>query len=161
MRRRVWLDCDPGHDDAFAIVLALFNSQIELIGISTTAGNQTLQKTTLNAMRMLKLCGSAISVVRGAEAPLVAKPKTCPEIHGSTGLDFPVECDHTAKQFAALCLEAPISEENGILHLRNVLMREVAPIDLIATGCLTNVALLIATFPEVRRLHLRGGKKEC
>lgn len=155
-RRRVWLDCDPGHDDAFAIVLALFNSRIELVGISTTAGNQTLEKTTLNAIRMLRLCRhgngeahSRIPVVRGVDRPLIAKPKQCPEIHGSSGLDLPPEYAAQGAQFVELCVSAPAQPESGILLVRNKLMEEKAPIDLVATGCLTNVALLIATFPEV------------
>ncbi len=149
-RRRIWLDCDPGHDDAFAIVLALFNSSVDLIGISTTAGNQTLEKTTINAVRMLHLCRHQhIPVVKGANKPLLAPNRECPEIHGFTGLDLPSGHEEDAKKFASLVSELPNQTENGILTLRNTLLQERFPIDLVATGCLTNVALLLATFPEV------------
>lgn len=52
-----WLDCDPGHDDSFAIILAAYSSRIKLIGISTVAGNQTIEKTTDNALSVMNIVG--------------------------------------------------------------------------------------------------------
>ncbi len=155
--RRVWIDCDPGHDDAFALVLALFSPGIEVIGVSTTAGNQTLEKTTLNARRMLaalKQTGK-VRVVKGAARPLLAEPRACPEIHGGTGLDLPPgpAYDALRARFVALvdtCNDGE-AEENGLLTMRATLLREAeGGADVVATGCLTNVALLISAFPEVR-----------
>jgi inosine-uridine nucleoside N-ribohydrolase len=100
---RVWLDCDPGHDDAFALVLALFSPAVSLFGVSTTAGNQTLAKTTLNARRMLAAVGRRdVPVLKGVSRPLLASRKECPEIHGVTGLDFPPDCAPLAGAFEAL-----------------------------------------------------------
>jgi len=73
---KVWLDCDPGHDDALAIILAGYHPGIELIGISTSNGNQTIKKTTLNALRVLSVSGlDHVEVVAGQERPLVRAPK--------------------------------------------------------------------------------------
>jgi inosine-uridine nucleoside N-ribohydrolase len=75
-KKLVWLDCDPGHDDAMAIILAGHNNLIHLLGISTVCGNQTVEKTTLNALKTLNISGlNHIDVVKGQHAPLVQKPK--------------------------------------------------------------------------------------
>ncbi len=160
---RVWLDCDPGHDDAFALVLALFSPAVSLFGISTTAGNQTLTKTTLNARRMLAALGrSDVPVVKGVSRPLLAPPKECPEIHGVTGLDFPAECSSLAAAFEALATaeKEERGEKNGLLEAREAMMRE-SEFDLVATGCLTDVALLLTVFPElkarIRQVVFLGG----
>lgn len=84
----VWLDCDPGHDDAFAIWLCCGNPAISLLGISTVAGNQSLDLVTQNALDCLSLAGrEETPVARGSAVPLVREPLICPEIHGTTGLD--------------------------------------------------------------------------
>ncbi|GLI71031.1 hypothetical protein VaNZ11_016148 [Volvox africanus] len=86
----VWLDCDPGHDDATAILLAGHTPGLHLLGISTIGGNQTLAKVTQNALDVLDALGlSHIGVVAGQPRPLMRSPLLCPEIHGETGLDGP------------------------------------------------------------------------
>ncbi|GLC42326.1 hypothetical protein PLESTB_000659200 [Pleodorina starrii] len=86
----VWLDCDPGHDDATAILLAGHTPGLELLGVSTIGGNQTLAKVTKNALDVLDAVGlSHIDVVAGQPRPLMRPPLLCPEIHGDTGLDGP------------------------------------------------------------------------
>ena len=68
----VIIDCDPGHDDAIALLLALASPEVALLGVTTVHGNQTLEKTTANAIRVLDLAGRAdIAVAPGAERPLV------------------------------------------------------------------------------------------
>jgi inosine-uridine nucleoside N-ribohydrolase len=84
------IDCDPGHDDAIAILLALASPEVELIGVTTVAGNQTLDKTTRNALVTLEIAGhSDIPVAAGAEAPLRRQLRTAAHVHGETGLDGP------------------------------------------------------------------------
>ena len=84
------LDCDPGHDDAIAILLALASPEVELVGVTTVSGNQTLDKTTANAIRMLELAGRGdIPVHAGADAPLVRGRDVAAHVHGETGLDGP------------------------------------------------------------------------
>ena len=85
------LDCDPGHDDAIAILLALASPEVELLGITTVHGNQTLDKTTLNALKVLELAGRAdVPVARGADRPLVRELSVADHVHGESGLDGPV-----------------------------------------------------------------------
>ena len=84
------LDCDPGHDDAIALLLALASPEVELLGVTTVHGNQTLDKTTDNALRVLELAGrSDVPVARGADRPLVRDPHVAAHVHGESGLDGP------------------------------------------------------------------------
>ena len=84
------LDCDPGHDDAIALLLALASPELELPGVTTVAGNQTVAKTTANALRVLELAGrTEIPVAAGADRPLVRTLRVAAEVHGETGLDGP------------------------------------------------------------------------
>jgi inosine-uridine nucleoside N-ribohydrolase len=85
---KVWLDCDPGHDDMLAIVMAALSPQLNLLGLSTSAGNSTIENTTRNALDILHEIGrDDIQVVRGADQPLCCKLETAPSIHGLLGLE--------------------------------------------------------------------------
>ena len=85
---RVILDCDPGHDDAVAILLALANPAIDLVAITTVAGNQVLARTTENARRVLALAGrNDVPVAAGADRPLARELVVAPDIHGASGID--------------------------------------------------------------------------
>src|SRR5438105_15655955 len=91
MSTKIVIDCDPGHDDAMAILLALGSPEVELIGVTTVAGNQTLDKTTRNALVTLEIAGrSDVPVAVGAEAPLRRDLRTAAHVHGESGLDGPV-----------------------------------------------------------------------
>jgi inosine-uridine nucleoside N-ribohydrolase len=143
---RILLDCDPGHDDAIALLLALGSPEVELLGVTTVAGNQTVDKTTANALRVLELAGrSDVPVAAGAPRPLVREPFVAAYVHGETGLDGP---DLPLPQ------RAPVSD-----HAIDFLATRVTGATLVATGPLTNVALLLAAHPEARpdRLVLMGG----
>src|ERR1700685_1451886 len=84
------LDCDPGHDDAIALLLALASPEVELVGVTTVCGNQTIEKTTANALRVLELAGRGdVPVSRGADAPLVRERSVAAHVHGESGLDGP------------------------------------------------------------------------
>src|SRR5439155_11634717 len=84
------IDCDPGHDDAIAILLALASPEVELRGVTTVAGNQTLDKTTRNALKVLELAGRTdVPVAAGADRPLVRTLRTAAHVHGESGLDGP------------------------------------------------------------------------
>src|SRR5581483_10008865 len=85
------MDCDPGHDDAIAILLAVASPEVELRGVVTVGGNQTIDKTTRNALKVLELVDrSDVPVVRGAEGPLKRRLRTAPHVHGESGMDGPV-----------------------------------------------------------------------
>ncbi|HET7555629.1 MAG TPA: nucleoside hydrolase [Gaiellaceae bacterium] len=142
----ILLDCDPGHDDAIALLLALGSDQVELRGVTTVAGNQTLEKTTANAIRVLELVGRGdVPVAAGAERPLVREPRVAANVHGETGLDGPD-------------LPPPQGSPEGE-HAVDFLAARVAGTTLVATGPLTNVALLLARHPHARpeRIVLMGG----
>ena len=83
------LDCDPGHDDAIALLLALGSPELELVGVTTVSGNQTLEKTTANAIRVLDFIGREdVPVAAGADRPLVRERRVAAEVHGESGLDM-------------------------------------------------------------------------
>ena len=146
MSTPVLLDCDPGHDDAIAMLLALGSDELDVRGITTVAGNQTLEKTTANAIRVLELAGRAeIPVAAGAGRPLVREPRVAAEVHGETGLDGP---------------DLPPPEgEPSPQHAVDFLAERIEGATLVATGPLTNVALLLARHPEAvpERIVLMGG----
>jgi inosine-uridine nucleoside N-ribohydrolase len=142
----ILLDCDPGHDDAIALLLALASPEVELVGVTTVAGNQTLEKTTANALRVLELVGREdVAVAAGADRPLVREPFVAAYVHGETGLDgtdLP-----------------PARGTPAAEHAVDFLAEHVGGRTLVATGPLTNVAFLLARHPEARpeRIVLMGG----
>jgi inosine-uridine nucleoside N-ribohydrolase len=146
------LDCDPGHDDAIAILLALASPELQLLGVTTVAGNQTLAKTTANAIRVLDHVGRAdIPVAAGAERPLVRSLRTAAEVHGESGLDGPL-----------LPPPARTPDPAHAIDWIAAAVRECRrPVTLVATGPLTNVALALARYPELagelERIVLMGG----
>ena len=90
MTTPIILDCDPGHDDAIALLLALASPEVELVAVTTVAGNQTLEKTTTNALRVLELVGRGdVPVAAGAERPLVRARDVAAHVHGESGMDGP------------------------------------------------------------------------
>jgi inosine-uridine nucleoside N-ribohydrolase len=143
---RVLVDCDPGHDDAIALLLALASPEVELLGVTTVAGNQTLEKTTANAIRVLDFVGrDDIPVAAGADRPLVREPFVAAEVHGETGLDGP---------------DLPPPQRDPLeQHAVDFLAEKIAGATLVAVGPLTNIALLLARHPHARpdRIVLMGG----
>ena len=146
VRKAVWLDCDPGHDDAFAIILAAYHPSLELIGISTVVGNQTLDRTTQNAFKVAHIAGlpAHIPIIRGCGESLCRHVITCPEIHGTTGLDGADIPEHP--EYRTPRRE---EDENYLWNIYRKITEVNRPVTLIATGQLTNVALLLKVFPQV------------
>jgi inosine-uridine nucleoside N-ribohydrolase len=146
----ILLDCDPGHDDAIALLLALASPELDLLGVTTVAGNQTLEKTTANALRVLELAGRAdVPVAAGADRPLVRGLEVAAHVHGESGLDGPE-------------LPPPRVErvrERAVAFLAERIRARAGRVTLVATGPLTNVALLLALEPDARpeRIVLMGG----
>jgi inosine-uridine nucleoside N-ribohydrolase len=146
----ILLDCDPGHDDAIALLLALASPELELRGVTTVAGNQTLEKTTANALRVLEFAGHAdVPVAAGADRPLVREPWVAAYVHGETGLDGP---DLPPAQGAPL-------DRHAADFLADRIREAGGAVTLVPTGPLTNVALLLALHPDARpeRIVLMGG----
>ena len=91
MSTPILFDCDPGHDDAIALLLALASPELEVLGVTTVAGNTTLPKTTANALRVLELADrSDVPVAAGCDRPLVRDLVVAEHVHGATGLDGPM-----------------------------------------------------------------------
>lgn len=148
----VILDCDPGHDDALAITLALARPELDVLGITTIGGNSTLANTTRNALRVLALLGRTdVPVAAGPDQPLVRPLETAPQVHGVSGLD-------------GADLPEPASEprpEGALEFLRATLAASPAPVTLIPVGPLTNIGLLLRTYPaiadKISGISLMGG----
>ena len=146
------LDCDPGHDDAIALLLALASPELELLGVTTVSGNQTLEKTTANAIRVLDHVGRAeVQVAAGADRPLLRDRHVAAEVHGETGLDGP-ELPPPSRQPEPM---------HAIDWIAATLRERLRPVTLVPTGPLTNIALFLARYPElatrVERVVLMGG----
>jgi inosine-uridine nucleoside N-ribohydrolase len=135
---KILIDCDPGHDDAIAILLALASPEVELIGVTTVAGNQTLDKTTRNALVTLEVGGRGdVSVAAGADRPLQRELRTAAHVHGESGLDGPELPEPSAQPVSA--------------HAADFLAKRIEPgVVLVPTGPLTNVALMLERHPDVR-----------
>lgn len=146
----VLLDFDPGHDDAIALLLALASPEIELLGVTTTYGNQTLEKTTANAIRVLELVGRGdVPLAAGAAAPLVRELVVAAHVHGESGLDGPV-------------LPAPQAEpvsDDAVGFMRERVAAHGGPVTLVATGPLTNVARFLDSHggESLERIVVMGG----
>jgi len=145
-------DCDPGHDDAIALMLALASPEVQLLGVTTVSGNQTLEKTTANAIRVLDQLGhERVPVAAGASRPLVREPSVAARVHGESGLDGP----------SLPAPSRPPVGEHAIDWLARTLREHPEPVTLVPTGPLTNIALLLARHPEVEsrieRVVLMGG----
>ncbi len=148
----VLIDCDPGHDDALAIALALARPELDVLGITTVGGNAALPDTTRNAQRVLALLGRAdVPVAAGAPAPLLRPLERAPEVHGTSGLegaDLPEPA-------------VPVRAEGAVAFLRGVIEGATNPVTLIPTGPLTNIATLLLTAPHladrIGQVCLMGG----
>ena len=137
---KIILDCDPGHDDAIAILLAAGTPNIDLLGITTVAGNQTIENVTRNALSVCTIYGIKIPVARGADGPLVIDQVLAAEIHGKTGLDGPYL--------------PPASFELDSRHavdfiISTVMAHEPKTITLVPVGPYTNIALAVRKEPRI------------
>ena len=148
----VILDVDPGHDDAVALMMACGSPGLDLLAVTTVAGNATLPKTTRNALRVLSLIGRAdVPVAAGASGPLVRELRTAEDIHGESGMDGPEIPEATFEP-----------DERGAVELLADTLRDASePVALIPVGPLTNIAALLRRHPDLKgkisRVSLMGG----
>lgn len=144
------LDCDPGHDDAIALLLALASPEIELLGVTTVHGNQTLEKTTANALRVLDLAGRTdVPVAAGADRPLTRDLTVASHVHGDSGLDGPALPPAARDPLA----------EHAVDFMERTIAASPRPVTLVPTGPLTNIALLLERTggANVERIVSMGG----
>lgn len=138
--KHVILDCDPGHDDALALFMAMGDPDIDLMEVTTVGGNQSLEKVTKNALSLIELVGGKVPVYSGASTPLVKAPKWAGYIHGESGLD-------------GVKLASPKSEVAGT-HAASQIVKTVMDspdqyVTLITTAPLTNIALAALMEPKI------------
>ncbi|MGW7332398.1 nucleoside hydrolase [Streptomyces sp. NPDC054840] len=149
------IDCDPGHDDALAIMLAAADPAVDLLAITTVAGNQTLDKTTLNARRVCTVAGiTDVPVAAGCDRPLVQPLGVAADVHGVSGLDGPM--------FPAPTVDVVAEHAVDLIH--RLLAEHPEPVTLVPTAPLTNIALLLMRYPQdasrIREIVLMGGSTE-
>ena len=145
------LDCDPGHDDAMAMILAAYNPSIELLGISTVSGNGIIDKVTQNALRVCALAKINVPVAQGAGTSILGAVEASTEIHGETALD-------------GAPLPAPtfeLEKISGVDLMAKLIKDHSEKVTVVATGPLTNIALLLKMYPELKtkieRIVFMGG----
>ncbi|KAI1828476.1 Inosine/uridine-preferring nucleoside hydrolase [Xylaria intraflava] len=147
----VWLDCDPGHDDVFAILLAAYHPGLQLLGISTVHGNASVRKTTNNALSVLAAIGKqdTIRVYPGAARPLHRDPIHAVAIHGESGLDG-------TDLLPAPALSALDTSVSAVDAMASALRAcEPGTAWVVATGGMTNIAELFAAHPDLKS-HIAG-----
>lgn len=151
----IWMDCDPGQDDVVALALACYYPNFELLGVSTTHGNTSLENTTSNALRFLTALNRMnIPVYPGAPAPLGEEPELfAPEVHGKTGLNG-----------SNLLPIAKVNAKKGsefFPHLAKLIEDYDGKLSIVATGPLTNIALFFRKYPQLRNkikwISIMGG----
>ena len=151
-KRPVIIDTDPGIDDAVAIAIALFSEELDVKLITTVAGNVSLDKVTYNALRLLHFFKKDVPVAVGASGPLIRGLIDAGDVHGKSGME-------------GYDFEEPsydlVLKENAVNAMRRVIMESETPITLVPIAPLTNIALLIKVYPEVkdriREIVMMGG----
>lgn len=151
-KRPIIIDTDPGIDDAVAIAISLFSDELDVRLITTVAGNVSLDKVTYNTLRLLKFFGKEVPVAKGAAEPLLLPLLDASNVHGKSGMegfDFDEPDDHL------------LLKENAVEAMRRVIMESNEPVTLVPIAPLTNIALLLKVYPEVkkniREIVLMGG----
>ena len=150
----ILLDCDPGYDDAAAILLAAGNPNVNILAITVVAGNQSIAKVTRNALAIAQVAGlHDVPIAAGATRPLMIEPEVAAEIHGETGLD-----DATLPDEIVLKTDPRHAVQ---VIIDTVMSRPAGTVTLVPTGPLTNIALAARLEPRiverVKEVVLMGG----
>ena len=153
-KRIILIDCDPGVDDVVMLAYAAAHrAELDVRMISVVSGNQSIDKVTGNALKLAAFYRMDVPVAKGAEGPLVRKPEYAPETHGDSGIGNCVlpETEKKAEpEHSVLCMKKCLDE-----------LGEDQRADIVATGPLTNIALLLKLFPEakakIRQILFMGG----
>lgn len=152
LKRPIIIDTDPGIDDALAIAIALFAEELDVRLITTVAGNVCLEHVTNNTLKLLHFLEKDVPVAAGASRPLIEPLVDASNVHGATGMegfDFP----EPKKEL--------LLKENAVNAMYRVLMESDEPITLVPIAPLTNIAMLLSLYPEVKskikEIVLMGG----
>jgi len=150
-KKKVLIDCDPGHDDAIMLLISCFTKRFKIVGVTTSSGNQTVDKTTRNASNLLHYFNREdIPIAKGHRKPMARQVMTCGQIHGASGLDgfvFPKYDHHLSNLEACDFIICKLNE-----HKR---------VTVITTGPMTNLGLAIKKDPaiakRIKEIVLMGG----
>lgn len=152
--RKIIMDCDPGHDDAIALLLASRSDDLKILGVTTVAGNSELENTTKNARKILDYAGvTDVDVYPGCDKPMMRSlyRLTGAIIHGEDGLGGPKIPEPIT----------PVKEEHGVDFIIRTLRESDEKITLIPTGPLTNIAMALIKAPDIKekidRIIIMGG----
>ena len=159
MKKKIILDCDPGHDDAVAIMLAAAHDSIDILGITCVAGNATLENTKKNALKICSLIGrSEIPIFAGSDKPMHYNLVTAEHVHGKSGLDTdgqPIEISNGYK----------IQDLHAVDFIINTCHLNNDPIYICPVGPLTNIALALkkdpTIIPKIKEIVFMGGAAMC
>ncbi len=145
------IDCDPGHDDALMLMLAFGSGRFDVKAISTSAGNQTQDKTLQNTLKLLTLMDIKVPVYRGCEKPMLRELVIADQVHGESGLDGPALPIPNFKEESLTAVEG----------IANILANSADKITIVPTGPLTNIGILLLQYPhlksKIERISLMGG----
>ncbi|GAB3945318.1 pyrimidine-specific ribonucleoside hydrolase RihA [Spirosoma harenae] len=147
----VLIDCDPGHDDAVMLMLAIGSGLFDIKAITTSAGNQTQAKTLKNALKIMALVGATIPVYKGCDKPLFRELIIADHVHGEMGMDGPILPEPTLQPESLSAVEA----------IAQILTDSSEEITIVPTGPLTNVATFLLAYPhlksKIERISIMGG----
>lgn len=150
-KRRIILDCDPGHDDDVAMLMAYAHPAIDLLGITIVSGNQTLDNTVRNGLSVAQLLDMDVDIYGGMSEPIVREQLVAGNVHGESGIDGPVfdELGRSAKA------------QHGVQYIIDTLMNSDGDITLVPTGPLSNITMAMklepAILPKIKEIVLMGG----
>jgi len=157
MKKKMILDCDPGTDDAIAIMLALFCKDLDVIGISTVNGNRIVEKTTENALRVIQFLNSKVPVYRGCEDALVCNLIT----ERKPGLPRVTRNDCHGDYLKLPAAEIKPQKEHAVFWLVDTFMKSEGDITLVTVGPLTNIAMALRIEPrienKIKQIIMMGG----
>lgn len=151
MKRPIIIDTDPGIDDAVALSIALNHPELKVELLTTVAGNVSVEKTTMNALKLVSFFNKQVPVAKGADKPLLIQLEDSAEIHGESGMDGYKFPEPKMKPLAIHAVEA----------MKNCLLASDVPVTLVPIAALTNIALLLSMYPEtkpkIKEIVMMGG----
>lgn len=152
--RKIIIDCDPGHDDAIALMLALASPELELLGITVVYGNVGLERTSRNARVVREVLGASVPIYAGADRPLVRNRISAEAVHGASGLEGP----HLPEPSQGL------EEQHAVHFIIEQVLANPGQVTLVPVGALTNIALAMRMepriIPAIQQIVLMGGSTD-
>jgi len=150
MSRKIIIDCDPGVDDAYAIMYALAHPELDVVAITTVSGNVSIDHTTRNAQKLVSLSGKSLPIGRGADIPLVKDPFYAEYIHGKNGLGgYELDIE-----------KHPLYDGSAIELIKNSFDKH-HKLTIVALGPLTNIGHFLILYPEykerIEEIVIMGG----